>query len=71
MSNLAITHADSGRARAALDAVLSLLLSIGGVHRGRHLRLLGAAVGLGAVVLGLAARRTGGGREATTAVILG
>lgn len=73
MSNLAVTHAGSGRARAALGtAVLSLLLFIGGGFSvGGIFWLLGAAAGLGAVVLGLVARRNGGGREATFAVILG
>ena len=73
MSDLAVTHADSGRARAALaTAVLSLLLFIGGGFTvGGIFWLLGAAAACGAVVLGLAARRTGGGREATIAVILG
>ena len=33
--------------------------------------LLGPLVGLGAIVLGVAARRKGGGLEATIAVILG
>ena len=33
--------------------------------------VLGPLVGLGAIVLGVAARRKGGGREATIAVVLG
>ena len=33
--------------------------------------VLGPIVGLGAIVLGLAARRKGGGHEATIAIILG
>lgn len=73
MSNLAVTHAGKGRARAALGtAVLSLLLFIGGGFTvGGIFWLLGAAAGLGAVVLGLAARRDGSGREAAVAVALG
>jgi hypothetical protein len=72
MSDLAVTRAGGGHGRAALVlAVASLLLYIGGGFTlGGIFWVLGPLVGLGAIVLGLAARRNGGGREATTAVVI-
>jgi hypothetical protein len=73
MSDLAISRAGGGRARTALIlAVVSVLLYIGGGFTvGGIFWVLGPLVGLGAIVLGVAARRTGGGREATIAIVLG
>ncbi len=73
MSDLTVTRADSGHERIALTlGVASLLLYIGGGFTiGGIFWALGPLVGLGAIVLGVAARRKGGGREATVAVILG
>jgi hypothetical protein len=52
--------------------VASLLLYIGGGFAvGGIFWVLGPLLGLGAIVLGIAARRQGGGREATIAIILG
>jgi hypothetical protein len=72
MSDLAVSRAGGGRARTALIlAVVSVLLFIGGGFTvGGIFWVLGPLVGLGAIVLGLAARRNGGGREATIAVVL-
>lgn len=72
MSDLAITRAGGGQARAALIlAVVSVLLYIGGGFTvGGVFWVLGPLVGLGALVLGVAARRRGGGREATIAILL-
>lgn len=72
MSDLAVTRAGVGQGRTALIlAVVSLLLYIGGGFTvGGIFWVLGPLVGLGAIVLGLAARRKGGGREATIAVVL-
>ena len=73
MSDLAFTRAGGGHGRTALIlAVVSLLLYIGGGFTfGGIFWALGPLVGLGAIALGLAARRKGAGREATIAVILG
>ena len=73
MSDLAVTDVRSGRGRTALAvAALSLVLFIGGGFTvGGIFWILGAVVGLGAVVLGVAARRNARAREATVAVILG
>ena len=73
MSDLTVTRADSGHERIALVlGMASLLLYIGGGFTiGGIFWLLGPLVGLGAIVLGLAARHRGGGREATIAVVLG
>jgi hypothetical protein len=73
MSDLAVTRAGGGHARTALMlAVASLLVYMGGGFTvGGIFWVLGPLVGLSAVVLGLAARRSGGGREATIAVVLG
>jgi hypothetical protein len=72
MSDLAVTRTGGGRGRAALVlAVTSLLLYIGGGFTfGGLFWVLGPLVGLGAIVLGLAERRTGEGREATIAVVI-
>jgi hypothetical protein len=52
-------------------AAISLLLYIGGGFTvGGIFWILGPLVGVGAIVLGVAARRQGGGREATIAVVL-
>ena len=52
--------------------VVSLLLYVGGGFTvGGIFWVLGPLVGLAAIVLGVAARRNGGGREATIAVVLG
>jgi hypothetical protein len=73
MSDLTVTRADSGQERIALVlGMASLLLYIGGGFTlGGIFWALGPLVGLGAIVLGVAARHKGGGREATIAVILG
>ena len=73
MSDLAVTRAGGGHGRTALMlGVASLVLYIGGGFTiGGLFWALGPIVGLGAIVLGVAARRKGGGREATIAVILG
>ena len=73
MSDLAVTRAERGHGRTALMlGVASLALYIGGgFTMGGIFWVLGPIVGLGAIVLGLAARRKGGGHEATTAIILG
>jgi hypothetical protein len=73
MSDLTVTRAEAGHERIAMMlGVASLLLYIGGGFTiGGVFWALGPLVGLGAVVLGVAARRKGGGGEATIAVILG
>ena len=73
MSDLTVTRAEAGHGRMALMlAVASLLLYVGGGFTlGGIFWALGPLVGLGAIVLGIAARHKGGGREATIAVILG
>ena len=73
MSDLTVTRAEAGHERIALMlGVASLLLYVGGGFTiGGVFWVLGPLVGLGAIVLGVAARRKGGGREATFAVILG
>ena len=73
MSDLAVTRAGSGSGRTALMlGVASLLLYIGGGFTvGGIFWVLGPLVGLAAIVLGIATRRKGGGREATIAVVLG
>ena len=70
MSDLAVTRAGGGQGRTALIlGVVALLLFIGGGFTvGGVFWVIGPLVGLGAIVLGLAARRKGGGREATIAV---
>jgi hypothetical protein len=72
MSDLAVTRAGSGYGRTALVlAVASLLLYIGGGFAfGGIFWVLGPLVGLAAIVLGVAARRNSGGREATIAIVL-
>jgi hypothetical protein len=72
MSDLAVTRAGDGHGRTALVlAVASLLLYIGGGFTlGGIFWVLGPLVGLAAIVLGLDARRKGGGREATIAVVV-
>jgi len=72
MSDLAVTRARGGRGRTALIlAVASLVLFMGGGFAfGGVFWLLGPAAGLVAIALGLAARRDGGGHEATIAVIV-
>ena len=72
MSDLAVTRAEGGQGRTALIlAVVSLLLFIGGGFTvGRVFWVIGPLVGIGAIVLGLAARRKGGGREGTIAVAI-
>jgi hypothetical protein len=73
MIDLAVTRAEGGHGHmAVMLGVASLLLYIGGgFTMGGIFWALGPLVGLGAIVLGVAARRKGGGREATIAVILG
>ena len=73
MSDLAVTRVGGGNGRSALIlGVVSLLLFIGGGFTvGGVFWVLGAVVGLAAIVLGVTARRKGGGREATIAVVLG
>ena len=73
MSDLTVTRAEGGHERMALMLGLaSLLLYVGGGFTvGGIFWALGPLVGVGAIVLGVAARRRGGGREATMAVILG
>ena len=73
MSDLTVTRADSGHERIALMLGLtSLLLYIGGGFTiGGIFWVLGPLVGLAAIVLGVAARRKGGGHEATIAIVLG
>ncbi len=72
MSDLAVTRARGGHERAALVlAVASLVLFVGGGFTvGGIFWVLGAVVGLAALVLGVGARRKGGGREATIAIVL-
>jgi hypothetical protein len=73
MSDLTVTRAEAEHERIALTlGVASLLLYIGGGFTiGGLFWALGPLVGLAAIVLGVAARRKGGGREATIAVIVG
>ena len=73
MTDLAVTRAGSGYGRTALVlGVASLLVYIGGGFSiGGIFWVLGPLVGLAAMLLGVAARRSGGGREATIAVVLG
>jgi hypothetical protein len=73
MSDLTVTRAEGGHGRMALMVgVASLLLYIGGgFTMGGIFWALGPLVGLGAIVLGVAARHKGAGRDATIAVILG
>jgi hypothetical protein len=73
MSDLTVTPVESGREHIALMlGVASLLVYIGGGFTiGGIFWVLGPLVGLGAIVLGVVARRKGGGREATISVILG
>jgi len=73
MSDLTVTRADSGHERIALMLGLAslLLYIVGGFTIGGIFWVLGPLVGLGAIVLGIAARRKGGEREAFIAVILG
>lgn len=72
MSDLAVTRAGGGQGRTALIlAVVSLLLYVGGGFTvGGIFWIIGPLVGLGAIVLGLAARRKGEGREATIAIAI-
>lgn len=72
MSDLAVTRAGGGQGRTALIlALVSLLLYVGGGFAvGGIFWVIGPLVGLGAIVLGLAARHKGGGREATIAVAI-
>ena len=72
MSDLAVTRTGGGLGRTALIlAVVSVLLYIGGGFTvGGIFWVLGPLVGLGAIVLGVAARRKGGGRDATIAILL-
>jgi len=72
MSDFTITRAGGGHGRTALVlAVASLVLFIGGGFTlGGVFWLVGPLVGIGAIVLGLAARRNDSGREATIAVVL-
>ena len=69
MSDLAVTRVGGGHGRTALMlGVASLVLYIGvGFTVGGIFWALGPIVGLGAIVLGVAARRRGGGHEATIA----
>ncbi len=73
MSELTTTRVGGGHARTALVlAAVSWLLYVGGGFTvGGIFWLLGPLVGLVAVILGVIARRNGGGREATIAVVLG
>jgi hypothetical protein len=73
MSDLTVTQAEGGHGRIALLlGMTSLVLYIGGGFTvGGIFWVLGPLVGLAAIVLGVAARRKGGGREATIAVVLG
>jgi hypothetical protein len=73
MSDLTVTRAEDGHGRTALIlGVASLVLYIGGGFTiGGIFWALGPLLGLGAILLGVAARHKGGGREATIAVILG
>ena len=72
MSNLTVTRTAGGHARTALVlAVASIALYIGGGFTvGGIFWVLGPLVGVCAIVLGLAARRNGGGREATIAIVV-
>jgi hypothetical protein len=72
VSDLAFTRVGGGHGRLALVlAAISLVLYIGGGFTvGGIFWILGPLVGVAAIVLGVAARRQGGGREATVAVVL-
>jgi hypothetical protein len=72
MSDLAVTRVGGGHGRLALVlAGISLLLYIGGGFTlGGIFWVLGPLVGVVAIVLGVAARRNSGGREATIAIVL-
>jgi hypothetical protein len=73
MSDLTVTRAPGGHGRTALAlAVVSLALYVGGGFTvGGIFWILGPLVGLTAIVLCVAARRNGAGREATVAIVLG
>ena len=73
MSDLAVTRVEGGHGRTALMlGVASLVLYIAvGFTVGGIFWALGPIVGLGAIVLGVAARRRGGGPEATIGIVLG
>jgi len=73
MSDLAVTRVGGGHGRTALIlGVASLVLYIGvGFMVGGIFWALGPIVGLGAIVLGVAARRSSGGHEATIGIVLG
>jgi hypothetical protein len=72
MSDFTITRAGGGHGRTALVlAVASLVLFVGGGFTlGGVFWVVGPLIGIAAIVLGLAARRSDGGREATIAVVL-
>jgi hypothetical protein len=73
MSEMAVQRRDGGTTKAALGlGVLSLVLFIGGGFSvGGIFWLLGAVAGLCAIVVGVAARRSDGGRGGIVAIALG
>jgi hypothetical protein len=73
MSGMTATESTPPLGRIALaTGVLALVLFLGGgmIFDGAFW-LIGAVVGVAAIVVGVAARRQGAGREAIAAVILG
>lgn len=73
MSDLAMTRSGSrgGHAALALGAAALLLFVGGGFAIGDIFWILGAVVGVAAIVVGVTARRQGSGAEAIVGVVLG
>ncbi|MEO5634700.1 hypothetical protein [Gaiella sp.] len=73
MSDVAMTRSGTGHGRAALAlGTVALLLFVGGGFAvGGIFWLLGSVAGVIAIIVGVVARRQGGGTEAIVGVILG